>query len=911
MTRTAPVPNIPAPPGMNPGAFVAGGGGNGGGSGGRGSGNGSGEEGADGADNDENAEGEGNAANACGEGDAGACPNPEHGGGGGLTEGDPVDAISGRVFTTPSVELILRGPLPLVIKRQYSSDAVQRDIGLGYGWSHSLAWRVQVKRRAVLLLQPSGQQRRFRRFDVGQSRTFGRRVLTRSPNAFVLQEGFSRFLFEREAEGSDHYRLAAIEDTFGNRTRLDYNEGRLVGGEDCVGRSFRVVWSGEHIVAFETFETDRKRWKRFFTYGYADGDLTQATDALGNRTTYEYAQHRLVRHTTPTGRTAHFRYDQAGACVECWVDYGDRADPALDADVPQFLADGTTKARGMYHCVFTRDDGYLETVNSRQVKRASTNVFGKADAVVSEGSVSSLQYDDGGNIVSYADGNGATWSWVRDAQGRILEETNPLGESRRYEYNPSGHLLSTTEPDGYRTTQLLDRHGYLLGVSDDEGEIISYEYDARGLCTQAGFPNGGRARMSYDQYGNRAEIIELGGERAYIDYNHFGKPIRHHDGKGKETRFIYDEMLQLICVVNPDGTRQHWSYDADGNLSSLTKPDGAQYQFEWGGVKSTCCVRRPDGTEIHFRYDREGNLVRVINERGEEHRLERDAAGRVVREHTFDGRKLTYTLDLAGNLARIQDHSGAFVDLEYDVLGRVVARTFADDSVETFAYDVRGRLIQATHGESRCEFQYDPRGQLVRQLQALDGVEEYVEAEYDLTGNRTLLRTSRGHEERGAFDVARRMTQLELGHGNDPLRFGYDELDREVSRVLPGGGKILQGFDGMDRLAWREIVWGEEQSKGPEPAWVGARPTQSRRQAFGYDLRGLLAQIMDSAHGATQLSYDRLARVVENSLNGVARESFRYDEVDNVYDAGLARDYAVGGRLLRRGNTSYEYDADG
>ena len=39
MARTAPVPNIPAPPGMNPGTWVMGGGGAGGG-GGPGSGNG-------------------------------------------------------------------------------------------------------------------------------------------------------------------------------------------------------------------------------------------------------------------------------------------------------------------------------------------------------------------------------------------------------------------------------------------------------------------------------------------------------------------------------------------------------------------------------------------------------------------------------------------------------------------------------------------------------------------------------------------------------------------------------------------------------------------------------------------------------------------------------------------------------
>ncbi|WP_437978988.1 hypothetical protein WMF11_23300 [Sorangium sp. So ce295] len=46
--RTAPVPNIPAIPGMNPGVFVMGGGGGGDGSGGKGGGGSTGARGADG-----------------------------------------------------------------------------------------------------------------------------------------------------------------------------------------------------------------------------------------------------------------------------------------------------------------------------------------------------------------------------------------------------------------------------------------------------------------------------------------------------------------------------------------------------------------------------------------------------------------------------------------------------------------------------------------------------------------------------------------------------------------------------------------------------------------------------------------------------------------------------------------------
>ncbi|WP_437906214.1 hypothetical protein WME95_49710 [Sorangium sp. So ce327] len=56
MARTAPVPNIPAIPGMNPGVFIMGGGGGSGGKGGKGSGK---DQGADGSNGGNGANGDG------------------------------------------------------------------------------------------------------------------------------------------------------------------------------------------------------------------------------------------------------------------------------------------------------------------------------------------------------------------------------------------------------------------------------------------------------------------------------------------------------------------------------------------------------------------------------------------------------------------------------------------------------------------------------------------------------------------------------------------------------------------------------------------------------------------------------------------------------------------------------------
>ncbi|WP_438003444.1 DUF6531 domain-containing protein [Sorangium sp. So ce321] len=155
MARTAPVPNIPAIPGMNPGVFIMGGGGGGGGGNGRGGRGGANGQGASGENGGNGAQGGGKGANGSGPGGGGACPNPRHGNRG-VSAGDPVDVLTGRVYTLPVVDLALGGPLPLVIQRSYSSQACDRDIGLGRGWSHSLGWEIEERRRSVLIHTPWG-----------------------------------------------------------------------------------------------------------------------------------------------------------------------------------------------------------------------------------------------------------------------------------------------------------------------------------------------------------------------------------------------------------------------------------------------------------------------------------------------------------------------------------------------------------------------------------------------------------------------------------------------------------------------------------------------------------------------------------------------------------------------------------
>ena len=58
----------------------------------------------------------------------------------------------------PHLEVYLPGPLPFELYRRYRPTAAERDVGLGGGWIHSLAWSLEVMRRGVVVWTGDGRR---------------------------------------------------------------------------------------------------------------------------------------------------------------------------------------------------------------------------------------------------------------------------------------------------------------------------------------------------------------------------------------------------------------------------------------------------------------------------------------------------------------------------------------------------------------------------------------------------------------------------------------------------------------------------------------------------------------------------------------------------------------------------------
>lgn len=916
MARTAPVPNIPAIPGMNPGIFILGGGGDGGGSGAGGGKGKGGKQGAGGKNGGKDANGGGKGAGSCGAGSGGGCPNPKHGGGGKTHAGDPVDPVNGRVYTIVQTDLPLVGPFVFPLQRAYSSFACERDVGLGPGWSHSLAWSIELRRRTMVIRPAFGEPVITELPAIGQTATIlGVGRLRRDEGVILLVDADDSAVHVfQPSELPDEYRLTSIGDQAGNRIVLEYGpKGQLSGLIDSAGRRALVRYGASGKIEGFELVTGQGRRVGYRRYEHDDrGDLIAAVDAEGRRVTFAYdAEHRLTDQTMPSGLAVHFRYDGAGRCVETWTDRGDQPDPALADDVPAVLSDGVTPARGMLHVRMEYGDGVTVVHDSRSGRRIDHNAAGNVD-LVSGVWVDSLKYDEQGHVAAYEDANGRAVHYRRDAAGRVVEVTGPDGAVANRTYDVAGNLTEITSALGTAVRYSYDPAGNLLQASDALGSLLRCTYDARGMRVTAEMPDGAVTRLAYDAESNVVAVTEPDGKTRHIEVDDLGRVTAFTDEEGHRTAYRYDRTSALRGITFPNGGVASFDLDPDGNLARYVAPDGGAWQIHWGGYQCVHAVEKPTGEVMRFRYDREGNLVRVINERGEEHRIERDGGGRVVAEQHFDGRRHRYQLDPAGLLLGVQNGAQELTEIARDHEGRVVKRQFDDGSHDTFESDAAGRLIRADSGAVVCEWEYDARGNVVREKQTQGDRTVTIETTYDAANRRASMRTSLGHAVSWERDRLGRATRLHLDRGATIERT-FDGLGREVLRSLPRGGHILCRYDAIGCLVERRVAGPHGAPSSLAPEWVGALPPGTTfAEALACSPAGDVIERTKSDGSRERIAYDLAGRVVERTPRSGEREVYAYQGGGLTLEPrGPEREYGRGGALLSRGGRMYSYDAEG
>ena len=562
-----------------------------------------------------------------------------------------------------------------------------------------------------------------------------------------------------------------------------------------------------------------------------------------------------------------------------------------------------------------------------------------------------LAYDAFGNLASEkVTGAGMAARTVATqwgTRGQLpVQVTNPLAQSTRYGWDEARGLpLSFTDPNGLTVTWVYDAFGRPVRESQPDGTATRWSRDAcKGQCDarakyrlrQDDLDNLGAVKASawldVDQHdrGVRLQSMQPGGAYAVstTDFDTKGRMARrylpHWTGghpPGSQS-FGYDVIGRLISdQLAATGAPASRSVEISYDGLAVTQKDSlgrstTGTRSAWGRLGE---VRDATGERTRYEYDAFGGLLRV-----------RDALGNSVSSITYNPRgfKLavtdvdrgtwSWTRNALGEVTALRDGKGKVAQFSYDPLGRVTQRTDADGtSTWTWGASAASRNVGrvaalSTPGYSEA-FTYDGVGRPATHTITSDAPYRFDFGYNALGLIETLTYPSAGAGDRfriSHFYDAGRVTQVQSANADAGAiwrQIAQDASGNPLDETLGAAVRVVSGFSPITGdLEYRQAGTGGSAVQDLAYEWDAAGNLSARR-----DLNQNLRE---------EFRYDALDRLVESRRNGAVNLELDYDAIGNIrrksdvcsgtapcYSYHATRKHAV----VAVGGRSYVYDANG
>ena len=808
------------------------------------------------------------------------------------TNNCPVSMVTGEELLT-LVDGELDGLLAFPWSRLYRTSAAEIDHGLGFGWSHSLAHRLNREGEELIWVDHENRSTRFPMPSVQRPAITNRLsraaiYLGEDPAELVLAQAGKtpRFYhFRRDAQGGY---LIAISDAYGNRLDISRDlAGRIQRLSNKAGRALKLQYDSKHIAAVHyqiqrPADNEEDSWHTVETlvrYRYnTTGQLLEASNALGETERYRYDDANVIlERQMAGGATFHWEWQGIGKqarCVHHWASFG-QMDARYHWDdkggVTVVNADGSEE-------VYVHDD------NARLIKQVDP-----------DGAQILKSYDDKGQQIAEQDALGAITEYRYDEAGRLTAVIPPEDQPIAYEYR-DGFVSAVRR--GEATWQYRrNAQGDITAQTDPHGHTTRYSYDAQGRLLAINHPDGSQHTLTWNPLGQLIEEqLPSGGERRYR-YDALGRQITRQDENGAITHYQWDAVGRLTQITLPGGGTRAFTYNAYGKVTSERDELGRVTRYEYAdGLHLVSRRINPDGSQLRYRYDNVRLLLTEIeNERGEHYHLSYYPNGLIQRETAFDGRSTAYAYDLNGHLIEkkefADDGSERVTTYQRDAAGRLLVKTLADGEQVHYAYDALGRLVSVEDGQWPLAYRYDLQDRLIEEHQGW----ATLRYEYDALGQLSHCRLPDGSQLDYRHQLGGTLAAIDL-NGQPLTAHQYTPGGREQYRQQ---GALLSEYQYDEQGRLRAHSLRQEQQR-------------VLQRHYRYDANGNLAGIDDSRKGSKSFHYDPLDRLV--AVRGDTPESFVHDPAGSLLaqsgtSSGLAN--VKGNRLLMQGDRHFDYDAFG
>lgn len=496
--------------------------------------------------------------------------------------------------------------------------------------------------------------------------------------------------------------------------------------------------------------------------------LTKATDALGHSTTFEYNEagdmtlekdaegnetkwtvsvlHDVLSETTPKGEKTTYKRNVNGTLE------------AIERPAPG----ETTQKSTFKHAA----NGDLESAT---------------DAL---GHETKFEYDTYGDLKSVTDAAGDKTTWTYDKDGRQLTAVSPRGNEEgakaeefetKTERDAQGRPIKITDPLGHETKFAYDKNGNLESTTDALGHATKYTYDSDNEQTKVEKANGTTSEAAYDS---------------------MGQVKSRTNGNANTTKYEHDVLEQLTETIDPLERKTKREYDAAGNLKKSEDALGrtVSYTYDLADRLKEVNYSEEATHDVTFKYDKDGNVTEMVDGTGTTTKvydqLDRLSEvtngakelvkykydlGNEVTELTYpNGETVKHAFDKAGRLEKVTDWLGKETTFGYNRDSQVKAMTFpvTTTNVDEYAYNKADQLTEVSMKKgasvlASMAYTRDKLGQVEKSVDT--GFSEEAERAYEYDAGNRLLKSNGTVFE---YDKAGNVTKI------SPTTYTYDKADQ-------------------------------------------------------------------------------------------------------------------------------------
>ena len=820
-----------------------------------------------------------------------------------LRTADPISTATGGLDEGPFVDLSLGGPLPLVLRRSFSShlESTFGQNAIGYNWTTNFDPYLSISGNLAVVEMEGGGTVSFQLSGGVWSTVFPQRLayqLVQTSTSYRFLNPENDLIYNFNSSGF----LTTIQDRNGNTLTITRGMLGVTQVADGLGRSLTFTYSAASQPILTKVQ-DQSGRSVSYAHSASFNDLTSVTDANGNTTNYSYTGIYLAKAVRPRGNTPYTQTYVNGAATA-------QTDSEGNTTTLSYVAGGTPGVTVLTDplgrsTTFKYGDSTLADLTS-EIDAAGNTASYTYDSAARPtsftdrlGNKSTVTYDPAsGYPASSTDAQGNTTSYTYQSQAQspftyynLAKIANPDGTSETFTYDGSGDVLTATDRAGKTTTYTYNSAGQVLTATNPAGGVTTMTYNADGTLATAKDPAGNVTTFSYDTLKRLAKIQNPDSTSASFTRDALDHILSVTDERGNVTKAAYDANNNLQTVTDALSKTETTSYDTDDLPNSTTDRLGNTTTFQVDPLGSVTAVTNAAGEKTTYAYNNLERLESIADPSGKGRTFAYDAEGRLTSFTDALGNTTSIQLDKDARTTETTTPLGENTNFAYDSMSRVTSVTDALLRQTSFTYESRGLPTGITGpGAITTSLAWgnlpllasvtDPNGNLSpitrdalgRVTAWTDPLGRALSYTYD-SRSRIASVKSPIDSAQITYDANSNLTQAQYSD-NSTLSYTYDNDNR-----VTGGTGFSLTYDANGRVIGSN---GLSITRDGEGRILSITYAPGKTVTYKYESRGLPASVTDWTGASVALTFDADHRLTAETRSNGVTTSYTYDQDSRI-----------------------------